>query len=183
MTIFHRLVSISVFIVFLVGCGTKGSTSDPTSIVPQFSQPIPTVEGLESPSTITALPTSILTPSVTLNLTQTAFAQDMVSAQFAEQTLVAQYPSVCKNLFAPRQFSPNGLWIVEQCYSEKDKSPILTLTNRVSHDLWKLVYRDYISVTDFIPDGGLSVIHWSNDERYVYFNSFVHASGGECFVR
>jgi WD40 repeat protein len=183
MTISPRLISISMFVVFLVSCDTASSTSYPISITPQFSRPIPAVEGLESSSTITALPASALTPSVTLNITQTALAQDMVSAQFAEQTLVAQYPSICKNLFAPRQFSPNGLWMVEQCYSENDKSPILTLSNQESYELWKLVYRDYISVTDFMPDGGLSVVHWSNDERYVYFNSFVHASGGECFVR
>ena len=183
MVIFHRLVSISVFIVFLVGCDTASSTSDPTSITPQLSQPVPTAEGLESLSTITALRTPTSIPSVTPNITQTAFAQDMISAQFAEQALVAQYPRICKNLSTPRKFSPNGLWMVELCYGEDDNSLILTLSNRERHDLWKLVYRDYISVTDFVPDGGLSVVHWSNDEKYAYFNSYVNASGGECFVR
>ncbi len=49
--------------------------------------------------------------------------------------------------------------------------------------MWKLLYRDYLFDPVFVPDGSMSIVHWSNDERYVYFNSFVNASGGECFVK
>ena len=173
--VFHRLASISIFVVFLVSCDTA------SSITPHFSQPESTVEHIKSPSTMTVLPTSPSILSVTPNITQTAFAQDMVSAQLAEQTLVAQYPSVCKDLYAPREFSPDDLWIVELCYSEDDKDLILTLSNKETRVLWKLFYRDYLFDPGLVPDGSMSIVHWSSDGTYVYFNSFVHSSGRECF--
>ena len=129
MSIFHRFLSISVFIVAPVGCASPDSTSDSALITPQFSQSATTAGNLENPSTTIALPTSTSKPNATPDITKTAIAQEINSAQFAEQTLIAPYPRACKNLYFPREFSPNGSWMAESCYSESDESLILTLSN------------------------------------------------------
>lgn len=166
----------------LIGCSPISSTSTPTSIVLQSSQSIPLIEETKSFSISTEVPSSTSLPGKTPDQTQTAIFQDSVTAQSAEQTLVAQYPHVCKNLYAPREFSPNGLWMVESCYSENDQTPILTLSNKKSQALWKLIYKNYIQQGETLPDGGLAIVNWSNDGSYAYFNSYVSGSGGECFV-
>lgn len=174
MNVARHLINVLIMAVFLVGCNPVNVTDISTSTPSQYSQSIPTT---------TILPTSTPIPSATPDITQTAFAQEILSAQFIEQTLVAQYPSICENLISSRDFSPNGLWMVEFCYIEDEKSLILAISKKESQSLWKLHYRDYIAVTDFVPDGGLSVVLWSNDNQHVYFNSYVNTSGGECFVR
>lgn len=95
---------------------------------------------------------------------------------------VTQYPRICETTYSPREFSPDRSWMVELCYSDVENSLILTYSNRDTKVLWKIDYRDYIQTTDgFLPDGGLSVVHWSTDGRYSYFNSYISGSGGECF--
>lgn len=98
------------------------------------------------------------------------------------ETKVAQFPRLCtKNIVRPEIFSPNGLWLEELCYSENDQDLVLTLSNKESEVLWKLHYKDYLPQMEFIPDGGLSVVYWSNDGRYAYFSTYSYASGGGCF--
>jgi len=174
-----RAIQISLVVVFLVGCSSVNATEIPISTTSQSSQPVPTVEEQLAGTTLpisTSIP-NLMTPDITL----TAFVQEMGSAMGAEETLVAQYPRLCDNLSFPREFSPNRLWMVESCYSEKDKSLILTLSNRESNALWKLVYRDFIQQGEVVPDGGLSVVYWSDDGKFAYFNSFISGSGGYCF--
>jgi WD40 repeat protein len=69
----------------------------------------------------------------------------------------------------------------ELCYSINDRDLVLTLSNNENQILWKLLYQDYIPAMDSVPDGGMAVVRWSNDERYAYFFSFLNSSGGECF--
>jgi hypothetical protein len=177
-----RFVIIFVTVVILAECGTTSSANDATLIVPQNSQPVSITGASESPSTTTASPTSKSVPSTTPDPTQTAFAQDMISARVAEETLVARYPRACKLLYAPREFSPNGLWMVELCYSDIDQDLMLTFSNSRTQVLWQFFYKNFIPQMDFMPDGGLSVVHWSNDERYAYFYSYLGGDGGECYV-
>jgi len=92
---------------------------------------------------------------------------------------MASFPHLCKDNYSLGNFSPDGLWMAESCYRDNDKSPVLTISNKETQVLWKLVYRDYI---DVVYDGGMSVVHWSNDSKYAYFNSYISADGGECFV-
>jgi hypothetical protein len=94
----------------------------------------------------------------------------------------SQFPRICDGYYSPSNFSPSGLWMAELCYSENDKDLILTLSNRETEVLWKLLYRDHIPQMDFIPDGGMSVAYWSDDGRYAYFYSYPNTSGGGCFV-
>ena len=104
-------------------------------------------------------------------------------SQSIMQTETAQSPSVCKDIYSYPRYSPDGLWLEKLCYSELDHSLIMTLSNSESQVLWKLLYQDYIPHIDFVPDdGGIAVVHWSNDGRYAYFSSYSNGSGGGCFV-
>ena len=172
-----RLIIIFIVLVILVGCDSTNSTAIPSQSTPENS-------GIEisQTATETARPSFTPRPSLTPDLTQTAIMQDRNIVQAAEQTLIAQYPQVCSVPYAPQKFSPNGLWMEEFCYNENDQSTILTLSNKDTQVLWKLVYRDYSSHKDMFPDGGLAIVHWSTDGRYAYFNSFTGGDGGECFL-
>jgi len=68
----------------------------------------------------------------------------------------------------------------EFCFSEDDKSPILTLSNKDTQVLWKLVYRDFIKYMDY--GDGLGVVHWSPDQKYAYFASFPTRDYRGCYV-
>ncbi|HEU0296174.1 MAG TPA: hypothetical protein VFR47_25790 [Anaerolineales bacterium] len=179
---FSRFIINFVALMILMGCSTANSTSNPIAVTTAPSELIPEFEGIEHSPTFTARPSSTPLPSAAPNLTQTEIFQAMASTQQAEQTMVASFSRVCKDNYDPRSFSPDGLWMVEYCSSEDDQSPILTFSNKDTNVIWKMVYRDYIQQGEFLPDGGLAVVHWSNDDRYVYFNSYVSGSGGECFV-
>lgn len=172
-------ILLCVLFLFLAGCATAGSTSNSPTVQPQYSQPAPTVDALEDLSTRTAYPSLSLPPD------QTPLAFDPATSDgtlAAAQTRVAQFPSVCQEGYSHQNFSPNGSWMEELCYSAEDQDLILTLSNSKNQILWKLLYQDYLPPMDFIPDGGMSVVHWSNDGRYAYFNSFLGGDGGECFV-
>jgi WD40 repeat protein len=181
MTIFPRLIISSIILVTLIGCGATNPTSNPTTTPSQLSPSVTATKDAQRLPTATRRPSATPSPSPTIDLTETVIYQDMLTAQSIEQTLVAQFPHVCENLYAPREFSPNGLWLTELCTS--NQGLILTLSKKDSQVLWKLVYDDYIPQTDFEPGGALSVVHWSQDERYAYFFSYLGGDGGECFYR
>lgn len=96
-------------------------------------------------------------------------------------SIPSHFPRICEGYYAPPNYSPDDLWMAELCYNEDDKSLILTISNKETRDLWKLLYRDYIPQMDFVPDGGMAVAHWSNDGKYAYFYSYSNSSGGGCF--
>lgn len=181
MSIFRRLVSLPVFLFFLVGCVTPNSTSDLASITPQLSQSSSPVGDLGIPSLITISPASTSQPSAPPDITQTAFVQGIISTQFAEETLASLFPRACELLYAPREFSPNGLWMVEFCPTSGDDF-LLTFSNSEQQILWQLYYKDYVPQTNDFPDGKMSVVHWSNDGRYAYFYSNPGGDGGECYI-
>lgn len=180
MSTFHRLLFVFLLFVVLVGCGTI-TTNNTTPIATQFSEPVSAVESLESSSTFTARPFFAPSPSVIPNQTQIPFDQAIYDAtQSVVQTKVAQFPRVCKENYSRPNFSSNDLWMEELCYSESDHDLVLTVSNRQTQVLWKLLYHDYIPDQDF-ADGGMLVVHWSKDGRYVYFTSHLGGSVGECF--
>ena len=169
----YPLISILILAI-LAACGTTRSIGDATPAPTQAYQPMTETQDSEYH------PTSTITPGP--DQTKTAFANAAATGQFTEQTLIAPYPPICEVNFAPREFSPDGSWMVEFCYSEQDHSPILTISSKETNDLWKLVYSNYIQHTDFLPDGGLGIVHWTLDGGYTYFASYTSGSGGECFV-
>jgi WD40-like Beta Propeller Repeat len=173
----HRLMIVVVLIIN-TGCGSTTSVSKPTSLVSILAPP---ESNFESTPTNTIHQPLTPFPTATPNSTQTAIAQTAVSAQSTQQSLLASFPHICKDNYSSPKFSPDGLWLVELCYSEIDQDLIMTLSNRETQDLWKLLYQEHLPKMDFVPDGGMSVVHWSNDGRYAYFTAFLGGDGGECF--
>ena len=186
---FHRFVSLSVFALYMIGCGTANSTSDPTLITPQVSQSVPNVGDIEISSTPNIQFSVTPAPNITPYQTQLTINQTMtvaVQAVSVLQTKIAQFPHVCTENYVyphfPGRFSPNGLWLEELCYSENDQDLILTISNKDTRVAWKLIYKDFIHHNGFPPDGGMLVIHWTDDGKFAYFNSYTSGDGGECFV-
>ncbi len=178
MTPFRKCLIGFVIFSALVAC----STSSTTSITTQLPQTTSEKEGLASLPTITARPSFTPMPSRTPNLTQTATYRDNATAWSVELTVVAQYPRICKNInsYGTPSYSPEKLWMDEFCFSEADESPILTLSNKDTQVLWKLVYRDFIEHME--SGNGLGVVHWSPDQKYAYFASFPTRDYRGCYI-
>ncbi|GEM_PF-4172821 len=124
-----RFVNIFILVGFMFGC----STANPTSISTDITSPLltATAEATRTrPPTATRRPSSTPSPSPTISLTETAIYQDTLTAQVAEETLAAQFLHVCETAYGPREYSPNGLWMAEFCYSEKDQDYILTISKK-----------------------------------------------------
>jgi WD40 repeat protein len=167
---FHRLPGLFVFIVFLVGCSTT-NVSDST----------PAVDDPESLSTNTARPPFTPSVSVTPDRTQISQYETADSTMSPAQTAAPRFPRPCQDNPYPGEFSPTGSWLGEFCTSKADRDQVLTVSNAEKQVMWKLFYRDYLFDPVNVPDGSMAVVHWSNDEEYVYFNSFLNTSGAECF--
>jgi hypothetical protein len=172
----RSLVAFLVFIL-LVSCDTQNATDPATRSSPAI---VGTEDINQGTKTLKEPPT--LYPSRTPNATETAFVQARAATQYAQQTLVAPYPRICTDPFTQREFSPDGLWMTELCPGEEDDSLIMTISNRETHKLWKLVYRDYTERSGVFGDEGFQVVNWSNDDTYAYISVFFHGDGGVCFT-
>jgi len=86
----------------------------------------------------------------------------------------------CKYLQA--SISPKGNWAAAACGYENDQT--LQIANE-SGTVWKLNFSDYLSEMmgkDGNPMGGLVPIHWTADDRYLFFSPYVAwDGGGTCF--
>lgn len=165
--------------ILLVACSVPKATITPKVTVPF----LPTL--LLTP-TFPHTPTPTQSPSLypTSNQTQVAFEQIFISTQSVFQTEVAKFPRLCPKdipYFSDRreEFSPDGSWLSELCLSSQE-GLVLTFSNKKTQVVWKMLYHDYIPDVEG-ADGGMSVIHWSNDSRYAYFYSSLGGDGGECF--
>jgi hypothetical protein len=177
MILVSRSLGAFLVLTLLVSCGTQSATDPATRASPAV---LGTEDINQAAKTFNEPPT--LYPSRTPNATETVFAQARAATQFAEQTLIAPYPRICTDPFTQREFSPDGLWLTELCPSEADDSLILTVSNRATQSLWKLVYRDYTQRAGTFWDEGFQVVNWSNDDRYVYIRVFFFGDGGVCFT-
>ena len=171
----HELTTILVMFILVTGCGSSASGSNPTPIASRLTQAASDIGDFESTSTIAPSLSFTPFPRMTPNPSRTDVAQS------TEQSLIAGFPHICEQDYALPTFSPNRLWLVELCYSENDQDLIMTLSNSQAQLLWKLLYQEYLPKMDFVPDGGMAVVHWSNDGRYAYFTAFLGGDGGECF--
>jgi len=131
--------------------------------------------------TNTAPPSFTLSASVTPDRTQISQYETADSTMSLAQTAAARFPRPCQDNPYPGEFSPTGSWLGEFCTSKADQDQVLTVSNAEKQIMCKLFYRDYLFDPVNVPDGSMAVVHWSNDEKYVYFNSFSNASGSECF--
>ncbi len=172
MLVSHRCIIFLLLLLVIAACTSSGS--------------IITAEATDTRSVLNAdkenLLTSTSSPGLVPIQTQIGSYQPLYDAtQSIVQTKIAGFPSVCRERQPYPILSPNGEWLAELCHSENDRDLVMALSNSETQILWKLLYRDYIPTMDQVPDGGMSVVRWSRDERYAYFNSFMNASGGECF--
>lgn len=165
-------------LVLILCCVCSCSTAGPTNVV--LSSPQSPLETNTVTPTL-ARKTSTPKPSATPDSTGTVYAQDNATAHVAEKTLVADYSSPCETIYAPRVFSPNRDWLVDLCYSTEDTDLILAFSSKENNTKWEFLFKDFIPQTLESPDGGMSVVHWSNDGRYAYFRSYIGGDGGECF--
>jgi Tol biopolymer transport system component len=170
MAIKSRSVTVVLILVVLGSCNTL-NTSDMTT-------PIAT----RSPKRVASTEPPAPSPSETPDIRATAFFQAQTATESVKETLVAPFPSVCIDPFSMREFSPDGLWMTELCYSLEDDSLIMAVSKHDTSTLWKLVYQDYTQRGGIFWDEGFRVVHWSRDGRYAYINLFFHGDGGECFI-
>jgi hypothetical protein len=165
---------------------TACSTAPPqVTITPEATFTLSSI--LTATPTISPAPISTFTPSLvpTLNQTQVAINQSTTATQSVFQTEVSEFPRLCPGdtpYFSDRieSFSPDSLWLGELCLSSEYKDLVLTFSNKNTQVVWKMFYHDYIPDVVF-ADGGMRVVHWPNDGRYVYFYSSLGGSVGECF--
>lgn len=182
----QRLINTSAIVVFLVGCSSVNATTAPNSMTPQFPQPAPRATVSATLPVLASTPSITSSPFPTPNQTQVVIRQLGTSTQSIFQTKVAQFPRLCPENVPhvsdhDTSFSPNGLWLGELCLSYEYKDLVLTFSNKKTQVVWKMFYHDYIPATADSADGGMRVMHWSNDSRYVYFYTWLSGSVGECF--
>lgn len=171
----NRKILLFIFILIVSACTSPQVTEETDCCLPvDFTMPAPTE---------TQTPTLIFTetpyPTFVYDATQKAF-----------QTKVAEFPRLCpENVpyfsdfsHGSIQISPDGLWLAEMCLSFELKDFVLTISNKETRDSWNIFYKDYIPNLDFVPDGGIFLVHWSNDSRYLYFTTFLGGDGGECYL-
>jgi Tol biopolymer transport system component len=183
MQIFSRLLVFCVLFAALASCSTSPST-DYVAITPsQVTQSATATKEAQRLPTATRRPSATPSPSPTLDLTEVVEYHDALTARSMEETLVPKFSHICdETLYISREFSPDGLWLTEFCYSPNDQDLILTISRKDSQILWKVLFQDSIPQMD-MPDGWMSVVRWSNDGRFVYFYSDFGGSGGECFYK
>lgn len=167
--------------IFLVACSAPKATISPK----ETATFLPTLI-LTTTFTPALTPTQVSSLTPTPNQTRIAVEQLVTSTQSVFQTEVAKFPRLCPNdtpYFSDRKndFSPDGLWLSELCFSSQE-GVVLTFSNKKTQVVWKMFYHDYIPDIGY-ADGGMSVLHWSNDSRYAYFYSWLGGDGGECFYQ
>lgn len=177
MAIQSRSLMATLILVVLVSCSTVNTTQGAIPSPRSLSQ---TEDSIHQPGFTTEPPAA--SSSELPNMTGTAFVQARTATEAAKETLVAPFLSICTDPFSQRWFSPNGLWMTEQCHSEEDDSLILTVSKRDTSTLWKLIYRDYTQRAGSLFDEGFRIVHWSRDDQYAYISLFFQGDGGECFV-
>lgn len=163
----NRKILLFIFILIVSACTSPQVTEETDCCLPvDFTAPVPT----ETPM-----------PTATEKFYPTLSPEEQAEI-YAYETMIAQYPNICKNPHPYPKFSPNNLWLEEFCVPRLEDKVALILSNKETQGLWKIFYSDYIPYTDIVPDGELAVAHWSKDGKYAYFNSYSNGSGGECFV-
>ena len=99
MTASPHLAIVFVTLVILAGCRQTGSTSEPSSIAPQFTQPTPDVQGLVRSPTFVARPSITPSPSTTPNQTQIVFDQTKIVATQSYSALQTKEEAYSDSIF------------------------------------------------------------------------------------
>ena len=206
----HR-IKLRTAITFLLCALMSACTGNPT-IPPASSNPPATPQPTErivsetkTPAVISATvkPSPTLTPTIQFTHepsstpllartappsrpTQTPDLQRTATEQAYTQksTQIASFPVLCDNYDEyGASVSPTGNWLAISCGGEEDN--FLTVENKTGKQ-WTLHFKDYLPegfANEGMNKGSLTPVHWTSDDAYLYFESYVYvdAGGGICF--
>lgn len=168
----HRsliLLILIASIAFLVSCKTSNSNISnlpTTSFIETITQtPLPNATNIATP-----------TPTMEPTLAFWATAQEdqfngiytrIAETKAAIATLATQFPQDCIPDFEGVFESPNGKWKAVDCpYLEGGEFHVFSTPKNT----WTIPYS---KVFEYYPNdaGSVDVLHWSNDEKYLYFTN------------
>jgi len=98
-------------------------------------------------------------------------------------TQIASFQVTCEDSEQRAGLSPSGNWLALSCGHAPNQTMKIVSQDGIQ---WILQFKDYLA-DDFSPDGSiprgnLYPKHWTNDEKYLYFISYVAIDeGGTCF--
>ena len=179
-----------VFCFFLTACtgmanGPSPLAQTPSQVKPEITSFTLTVNFHPAPSvtiTPTLQPYSAFT-SPPLPQTKTSTPTRLPNPP---DPRFAMYSPTCGEEYGPLDtlISPGGNWLAIQCgYSQNQTLEVDSKNGKQ----WVLPIKDYLPGRFFGEDGsiwfsGLNPVHWTNDETYLYFTSFIGFDGGGiCF--
>lgn len=199
----HYLSTILLFsLILLVACAQSNITiSTPTKLMPTATLDLGTptaTEGIRigitvippatwspTPTVPTRTPIPTLTPTIRpATKTPNPGVQKTEQADEWAATQIASFPATCNNSYSNvNSISPSGDKMASSCGYKKDQTLEI-----VSHEgkKWELHFKDYLSA-EFIRDGGtpmggLYPKHWTSNDEYLYFTSYIaFDGGGTCF--
>jgi hypothetical protein len=125
--------------------------------------------------------TSTLTRSSTPSLTVSPSASATISNEKIQATETEQAFAIYETKIAEfkvgcdgqSSISPKENWIAVSCRNNKHQALEISNKNGIH---WSLNFKDYLS------DAVLNPVHWTYDERYLYFDAYVNfEGGGTCF--
>jgi hypothetical protein len=133
------------------------------------------------PPTVPPQPTRTINPSSTLRPEEQAtmgWIQKLTSeARDQYATQVAEFPLTCDN--ERGLISPRGNWLARPCVDKHDQTLQILDQSGVK---WELDIKDFIRPEEANAMVGLYPMYWTHDDVYLYFSSYVNASGGgTCF--
>jgi len=167
---FRWLLLVFLLCLTLAACTPAPApvTLTPTRLL---ATPQPTATPSPQPShTFTSPPATTSTPNIAATqVRQTADASATQSAGF---------PVTCKGFrVGEPSFSPGGNWMAVSCGYQHDQT--LDIVNRDGRQ-WILQFAELVPDHDGM--GGLSPVHWTGDETYLYFTAYKsYDGGGACF--
>lgn len=166
------VAGIITLVLVLSACQLLKNTTTAEPATPTLTPDIETATNTRHPTkTVTAIPPTE-TPDV--RATQTQFSFTMLQADMDSFPIQCAEPDPYRSLLSPKK-----TWLATQCDSIQNRS--LEILNQ-SGQRWSLSFSDYIpaefSNGDWIPLGGLVPVFWSNDDRYLYYSSYIHTDGG-----
>lgn len=140
-------------------------------------------ESIEQTSiTSTVSPTSSALPNPAQNaieITPTAFPPHIVSLIATQEILIDKFSLYCDNPYNIK-LSPNGKWAIIYCDTLNELSLYISSIDLLT--IHKISYSEIYGSKHDSAEGSLSVLHWSQDDNYVYITVFPQMDGGGGFA-
>ena len=161
-----------------------------SALTPVITTPVPSATPSVTPTlpptpTYTASPHPVTpTPTPTPSRTFPPNPQATLTEQYYESraTQLAGFPHSCSPVtYVSFSFSPGGNWLAISCDQLND--PQMEVDG-AGGKRWTLRLKDFVSEEYFTKDGkfqstgGLDPRFWTNNEKYLYFDSDISVDGG-----